>query len=146
MNRRGVLAAVLGLVYPGLGHVYLRRWLRALAWFVFAIVTAALVVPPSAFEAFDARGIEGLMEASEGFGLEVTVSLLAVRVLNVADAYLVAVRDAAAKAAAGAVQGEGAENCPNCGGELDDELDFCPWCTMRFQRIDEDGEENENAA
>ena len=126
---------MLGLVYPGLGHVYLRRWLRALAWFVFALVTAALVVPPAAFEAFDARGMQGLMEASESFGLEVTVSLLAVRVLNVADAYLVAVRDAAARAAAAAVQGDGVvENCPNCGGELDEEIDFCPWCTMRFER------------
>ncbi len=126
---------MLGLVYPGLGHVYLRRWLRALAWFVLAAATAALVVPPSAFEAFDANGVEGLLEASESFGLEVTLSLLAVRALNVADAYLVAVRDAAAKAAAEAMAGEAAaENCPNCGGELDAELDFCPWCTMRFER------------
>jgi predicted amidophosphoribosyltransferase len=23
--------------------------------------------------------------------------------------------------------------CPNCGGELDEEIDFCPWCTMRFE-------------
>lgn len=126
---------MLGLVYPGLGHVYLRRWLRALGWFLLAAVTAALVVPPSAFEAFDARGLEGLLEASESFGLEVTLSLLAVRALNVADAYVVAVRDAAAKAAANAVQGDGTiESCPNCGGELDEEIDFCPWCTMRFER------------
>jgi len=135
---------VLGLVYPGLGHVYLRRWLRAVAWFVFAIVTAALVVPPSAFEAFDARGIQGLMDASEGFGLEVTLSLLAIRILNVADAYFVAVRDAAAKAAAGAVNGDAVENCPNCGGELDDELDFCSWCTMRFERDGEEGERSDS--
>jgi uncharacterized paraquat-inducible protein A len=146
VNRRGVLAAVLGLVYPGLGHVYLRRWLRALAWFALALATAVLVVPPSAIEAFDTQGIQGLVEASKSFGPEVTLSLLAVRALNVADAYLVAVRDAAAKAAADAMSGdEAAENCPSCGGELDQELDFCPWCTMRFQR-DADEESEENAA
>ncbi|WP_144906527.1 zinc ribbon domain-containing protein [Halobellus captivus] len=25
-----------------------------------------------------------------------------------------------------------AEDCPNCGKELDPELDFCPWCTTRL--------------
>ena len=46
VNRRGVIAAVLGFVYPGLGHVYLRKWVRALSWFVLAIATAVSCFVP----------------------------------------------------------------------------------------------------
>lgn len=143
VNRRGVLAAILGFVYPGLGHVYLRRWVRAVTWFLLALVTAALVVPESAYQAFQTDGLSGLMAASESFGVEVTLSLLAVRVLNMADAYLVAARETASAVAervptpgstnrdAASAEGEPA-TCPSCGKELDSDLDFCPWCTTRL--------------
>jgi hypothetical protein len=133
VNRRGVLAAVLGLLYPGLGHVYLRKWVRALSWFALALVVAAVVVPTSAYEAFEAGGFDGLLEASESFGMEVTLSLFAVRLLNVADAYLVAVREAAASAAGHVPTADEDATCSNCGGELDEEIDFCPWCTQRLE-------------
>ncbi|MFC3478418.1 zinc ribbon domain-containing protein [Halobacterium litoreum] len=150
VNRRGVIAAVLGFVYPGLGHVYLRKWVRALSWFVLAIATAALVVPTSAYEAFNARGAQGLLEASESFGIEVTLSLLAIRLLNVADAYLVAVRESesTARGATGDAGGSesppepAAETCPSCGKELDEDLDFCPWCTQRLDGEPADAESN----
>jgi len=148
VNRRGIIAAVLGFVYPGLGHVYLRRWLRAVAWFVLALVTAALVVPEAAYQAFQTDGLGGLMEASESFGLNVTLSLLAVRVLNMVDAYLVAARESAAitervptpgDADVGNVRKAGdAGTCPECGKELDSDLDFCPWCTARLDRQTDD--------
>ncbi|MFB6270258.1 MAG: DUF6677 family protein [Halobacterium sp.] len=140
VNRRGVIAAVLGFLYPGLGHVYLRKWVRALSWFVLALATAALVVPESAYQAFQTDGFDGLMAASESFGLEVTLSLLTIRVLNVVDAYLVAARETAASVAervptpgedGGQVKSSPAE-CPECGKDLDEELDFCPWCTTRL--------------
>jgi len=147
VNRRGVIAAVLGFVYPGLGHVYLRKWVRALSWFVLAVATAALVVPTSAYEAFNARGVQGLLDASESFGIEVTLSLLVIRVLNVADAYLVAVRESESAGGTGDAGGSesppepAAETCPSCGKELDEELDFCPWCTQRLDAEPEDGSE-----
>ncbi len=123
---------MLGFLYPGLGHVYLRKWVRALSWFALALAVAAVVVPPSAYEAFQSGGLDGLIAASESFGLEVTLSLFVVRLLNVADAYLVAVREAAASAAERVPTGGAQETCPNCGGELDDDIDFCPWCTERL--------------
>ena len=133
VNRRGALAAALGFLYPGLGHVYLRRWVRALSWFALALAVAAVVVPSSAYEAFQSGGLSGLLDASESFGVEVTLSLFAVRLLNVADAYLVAVRQAAASAAEHVPTAGEHATCPNCGGELDKELDFCPWCTQRLE-------------
>nr|WP_157501708.1 zinc ribbon domain-containing protein [Halobacterium sp. CBA1126] len=121
----------------------MRRWVRAVSWFLLALATAALVVPESAYQAFQNEGFAGLVAASESFGVEVTLSLLVIRVLNVVDAYLVAVRDTASKvtehvptpgdADVDAVGGDDAGTCPECGKELDGDLDFCPWCTTRLE-------------
>jgi uncharacterized paraquat-inducible protein A len=139
VNRRGLLAAVLGFLYPGLGHAYLRAWLRAVSWFLLALATAALVVPESAYVAFQNEGFQGLLAASENFGPEVTLSLLAVRVFNVVDAYIVAVQQASPSQPAPGDEGDAAA-CPSCGKELDEDLDFCPWCTQRLEPVESDAD------
>lgn len=121
-------------LYPGLGHLYLRAWLRAIGWFVLAIAAAALVVPESAVVAYQQGGLEALYAASQDFGTDVFVSLLGIRLLNVVDAYLTAVRQR--QSAEAAVE---ANTCPSCGKELDPDLDFCPWCTTRLDTVEEDG-------
>jgi len=127
VNRRGLIAGVLGFLYPGLGHAYLRAWIRAVAWFGLAVVTAALVVPDAAYQAFEARGMQGLLDASDSFGSRVTLSLLAVRLFSVVDAYVLAVKQSSPATAE-----SDAATCPSCGKELDEDLDFCPWCTQRL--------------
>lgn len=122
-------------LYPGLGHVYLRAWLRAIGWFVLAIVAAALVVPESAIVAYEQGGFDALYAASQDFGTDVFISLLGIRILNVIDAYLTAIRQTQASEA---VAEEG--TCPSCGKELDPELDFCPWCTTRLDQYEEEPE------
>jgi hypothetical protein len=139
-SRRGLVAALLGVVYPGLGHVYLRAWIRAIAWFGLALVTAAMVVPESAITAFQQNGIDGLVAASRGFSLEVTGSLLVVRALNVLDAYLTGLRQERATVQA---PDEDVARCPNCGGELDEDLDFCPWCTTELSEFETHPEADE---
>jgi len=42
-GRALALAVVLSLVMPGLGHVYIGRFLRALIWFAGALVIGAIV-------------------------------------------------------------------------------------------------------
>jgi hypothetical protein len=138
VNRRGLLAAVLGFLYPGLGHAYLRAWLRAVSWFLLALATAALVVPESAYTAFQNEGLQGLLSASENFGPEVTLSLLAVRVFNVVDAYIVAVQQSSPSQPAPGE--EDAAACPSCGKELDEDLDFCPWCTQRLEPVESEAD------
>jgi hypothetical protein len=128
VNRRGLIAGVLGFLYPGLGHAYLRAWIRAVAWFGLAVVTAALVVPDSAYQAFEARGFQGLLDVSESFGSRVTLSLLLVRLFSVVDAYVLAVKQSSPATAE-----TDASTCPACGKELDEDLDFCPWCTQRLE-------------
>lgn len=135
IRRRPIIAGLLGFLYPGLGHIYLRAWLRAIAWFALALVTAAMVVPDSAVTAFQQTGVEGLISASRNFSMEVTGSLLVVRVLNVVDAYLTGLRQD--RAAERGPETEAA-TCPNCGGELDEEIDFCPWCTTELSEFETD--------
>ena len=135
IRRRPIIAGLLGFLYPGLGHVYLKAWLRAVAWFGLAVITAAMVVPDSAVTAFQQNGIDGIIAASREFPIEVTGSLLLIRVLNVIDAYLTGLRQE--QATAGPVTPE-TPTCPECGGELDEEIDFCPWCTTELSEFETD--------
>ena len=141
LRRRPLIAGLLGFLYPGLGHLYLRAWVRAIAWFALALVTAAMVVPESAIAAFQQQGIEGLIAASRDFSLEVTGSLLVVRVLNVVDAYLTGLRQERATVESPT---ETAATCPNCGGELDEDIDFCPWCTVELSEFETEEETDAN--
>ena len=122
-RRRPAVAAVLALAVAGLGHVYLRRWGRAAGWFL-AIVTTAVVLM-SAFA--DPNTSVGELP------LTVVVPLVGLFVLSAVDAYRLAARTSAASpdpdAAGGADEDERVE-CPNCGREVDPELDFCHWCTQ----------------
>ncbi|MFB6134581.1 MAG: zinc ribbon domain-containing protein [Halanaeroarchaeum sp.] len=138
LRRRPLLAGLLGFIYPGLGHVYLRAWIRAVAWFGLALLTAAIVIPESAITTFQQNGIEGVIAASRNLPLEVTGSLLVVRVLNVIDAYLTGLRQERATVEA---SGDAMATCPNCGGELDEDLDFCPWCTVRLEEFEDETED-----
>ncbi|MFB6146257.1 MAG: zinc ribbon domain-containing protein [Halobacteriaceae archaeon] len=143
---RGVVAAVLAFLYPGLGHLYLREWLRALSWFGLAIATAAIVIPDAVVTAFDQRGLQGLYEASRSLPLRTVVPLFAVRLLNVLDAYLTGVGHAPFATPSGTESpADHPATCPECGKDLDDDLDFCPWCTTRLDGGDGDEESGADA-
>lgn len=140
-NRRAYIAAILAFIYPGLGHLYLRVWLRAIAWFALAIGTVTLVVPKETLEVMGSGNLDAMLAASRTLPVEVLLTVLAVRVLNVVDAFLVAARpdlvgaDSASQGSDDVPSG----TCPSCGKDLDEDLDFCPWCT---QRLDVDTEED----
>ncbi len=132
-TRRSLVAAVLALVYPGLGHLYLRAWLRAIAWFVVALIAAAMVMPESAYAAYEANGFSGLLDASRNLPMEAILSMTVVRVLNALDAYLTGLQQTVTKEPTA-----DAATCPECGKELDEDLDFCPWCTTRLEPEESD--------
>jgi hypothetical protein len=128
MARRAWLAAVLAFIYPGLGHAYLRAWLRSLAWFGLALSTVAWlliagIIPESALATAREGGIDGLLAVTRTLPTEARVAIFLVTALNVFDAYVTAKqpRQATPELA-----------CPECGRELDEDIDFCPWCTTRL--------------
>lgn len=129
------LAALLAFLYPGLGHLYLRRWARSLLWFALGIGTVALVVPSNALSGVSITDPDSIATASETMTAEAsTVGLLVVTTVfafSVADAYTIArgARERRIREEAGTATQE----CPVCGRELDEELDFCHWCTTQFE-------------
>lgn len=135
-RRRAAVAGVFAVLYPGLGHVYLREWLRALTWFGLALLTAAIVVPADVLSTVEAGGLATLLEASRSLPFASLVALLMVRLLNVVDAVWLGL-------APEPTATEDGESCPACGGELDPELEFCHWCTTRLDHVTEGSAEGE---
>jgi hypothetical protein len=144
--RRPWLAAVLAVLYPGLGHVYLREWLRALLWFFLAISTAMLVVPETALQG---GGLEAIVQAQSDLPPSALGALVAVTLFSVVDAYWLASRDDGPdvvetdSADAGGRDGDGV-SCPNCRRTVTEaEYGFCPWCAAELDsggRARDDGD------
>ena len=123
-HKRPWLAAMLAFLQPGLGHLYLRAWIRALLWFALWFGTLAVTVP--------SVGSGGLLAVAErtlgslaSLPPEAALALGSVTLFSTLDAYWLAsrVNDRARGT------DDGATNCPHCGREVDADLDFCHWCT-----------------
>ncbi|MEM4780768.1 MAG: zinc ribbon domain-containing protein [Halalkalicoccus sp.] len=117
--KRPWLAAVFAILVPGLGHVYLRAWLRALLWFWMVVLSFVLFVPEELIEGVQSFG--DAMAVSAELPFEAQLALLVVITFSAADAYWQASQQRQR------VEGE---RCPHCGREIDDlDLEFCHWCT-----------------
>ncbi|WP_266075292.1 DUF7575 domain-containing protein [Haladaptatus caseinilyticus] len=126
-QRRPWLAAGLAFIYPGLGHAYLRQWLRALLWFGFALVTAMVFIPPETFQAVETGGFTAYSQAVQGLKTSVVLPILVVQLCNILDAYWTALRGNRAPTTGSS--GDGELRCPHCNRSVDDDLEFCHWCT-----------------
>jgi len=135
-RKRPWLAAILAFIYPGLGHVYLREWLRAVLWFGLVVSTTTLLIEESMMAPLDdGISLEAFLAVSGNIPTEASVVLFLITALSMADAFYMATRENDR-----AEVREGA-NCPNCGKELEDDLDFCHWCTTRLSQPAESEEE-----
>lgn len=105
--KRPWLAALLALAITGLGHLYLRRWGRALAWLFLVAFTVIVFVPD-----------DGLTEAT----LFELAPMVLIAAMSVVDAYVLA-REQNRRVAI-----EAEEECPSCGREVEDGVDFCWYC------------------
>ena len=119
---------MLAFFLPGLGHVYLREWLRSLMWFGFLLSAIILFVPipDSAVAAAESGGFQAAwnaaVEATSDLPLEALLPIWVVRLFSAIDAYWLALRGTTD------AEEEG-ERCPACGKPVDEDLDFCQWCT-----------------
>jgi uncharacterized paraquat-inducible protein A len=124
-RKRPWLAVVLTLVVPGLGHAYLRLWGRAVLWFVLVLGTVITLVPGW----FRADSIGALVSIAEGLDLTASLALFGISVLCMIDAYMMTSRY---NQQSRQQQPEETTSCPECGRELDGDLEFCHWCTARL--------------
>ncbi|SFF93821.1 hypothetical protein SAMN04488063_0859 [Halopelagius inordinatus] len=121
-RRRALVAALVGVLgasvgIAGAGHVYLRRWRRAVAWFTVVIAIGVGLV----FAFADPAAVS--MSDPTALPTEVTGPVFALLFLSTVDAYYVAARGR---------QDDSGPRCPRCGGELDLQVAFCPWCAAEL--------------
>lgn len=122
-----LIASALAWAVPGLGHIYLRRWLRAAGWLagVFLVVTLFGSAQPT-----DALAV-GTFDAF--------VALLPVALVigaSMLDAYRIATAMRTDSAPTGRHSGTDLPDelvvCQSCGRGVDADLGFCHWCTTEF--------------
>jgi len=123
-GRRPVVAALLAVVVTGLGHLYLRRWTRALGWITVGYAAVVLFVPEATLIALTSGG-----EVAP-FTL---VPVVLVGLLSAVDAYRIALFTE--RPSAGPAGTDDRVDCPACGKPVDPELGFCHWCTTDFTEL-----------
>jgi hypothetical protein len=135
-QKRPWLAAGLSVLIPGLGHLYLRLWGRALLWLGLSVLASFLVFPGGALPS--SASVDAILSASEALSLRGTVLVFGVSMLCVVDAYMMAQRiNNAITRRQRISSGESLKRCPKCGKELDPDIEFCHWCTTELETIGE---------
>ena len=144
-RRRPWLAALLALVVSGLGHAYLRRWARALGWYVAVTAAVFVFVPESAIAgafAGDPPAVREVAPAAAVVGASVIDAYVValrnnrtyerergtVRATDAADSPDERAADGPAAQSAETGANDGTVRCPECGKETDPTVDFCQWC------------------
>ncbi|MFC6766823.1 zinc ribbon domain-containing protein [Natrinema soli] len=127
-ERRPWLALLLGALVTGLGHVYLRRWRRAAGWVLLAVGVAWVFVPPEALQSIQSSTLSALLAV---------VPLLLVSALSLLNLYVLTRIQQQPTAMQATEEHDDTLTCPNCGKETDPDLQFCQWCTTRFNPPEE---------
>lgn len=101
------------------------------------MLASFLVMPDAA--TVDSFSVETVLDVSDSLPLEGTVLLSGVLALCVVDAYLMGRRINHLVAETERIAaGQSPNECPNCGKELDPDIEFCHWCTTELETLDEE--------
>lgn len=138
-DQQPILAAALSALFPGLGHAYLGAWGRSLVWLSTVIAAVALVVwetgiDPDAYDAV-VPFLRTVFAGVSPLGIASVVLLMSANVLDAFRIGQVVEREESAvhDEASADRTGEDLRTCPECGREVEDDLDFCHWCTTEFE-------------
>jgi len=159
------LAAFLAMCFPGLGHLLLRRFGRAIVWHATIVGGAIGLYTLYDVEPLDfTASIADVMAAVPTdvllpIALLVTLSAIDALLVGRAEVAAAARADATAEAIRSRAAGEGnggdapveaivaggddadgatGVECPTCGRETDADIDFCHWCTEPLPWADEE--------
>ncbi len=125
-ERRPILAALLTFIQPGLGHLYLREWIRAAIWAGMWLATLVVVTTATGgtLALVDVLiAVLGPVVTVDRFPVEAVVAVMTVTTIAMFDVYWLAIRNNRRLR-------KHVARCPNCGKDLDPSLDFCHWCTV----------------
>lgn len=125
---RALFAAGLSILLPGAGHALLRDWGRAVIFGGTFIFASILFLPHEHLWAAASSGaygdMSGIVESEMSLFEQLPLSFLA----------LFAAIDAGFQALTRASNPDDDDtSCPHCGKALDEDLEFCHWCTARLE-------------
>ena len=124
---RSAIAVGLAFVFPGLGHAYLRQWVRSLLWAALTLSASFLLMPEPVT---GGTMVENATAMVEQLSTAEQFVFLSLTLFNMIDAYVISVQQARFD--------PDAFHCPHCGSEVDEDLEFCHWCTTRLDVPGED--------
>ena len=124
-EKRPLVAALLSFLQPGLGHLYLREWLRTVLWAGLWVGSLVVVADSAGLDLADPGALVaavGFFADSDALPVEVVLTALSVTAFATLDAYWLTARN-----------NHRLQNrtgrCKECGERLDPSLEFCHWCT-----------------
>lgn len=120
-----MLAALLTVLQPGLGHFYLREWLRACLWAAVWVGSLTAVAVSAGVDLTSAESVAvalGVFPGAGGLPPEAALAMVAVTAVATLDAYWLTTRNNHRIR-------DDLGRCPHCGRDLDPTLSFCHWCT-----------------
>ncbi|WP_049920071.1 zinc ribbon domain-containing protein [Halobiforma nitratireducens] len=134
---RALAAGGLSILFPGAGHAVLRDWARALVFAGLYLSAIVIFLPTDQLLAAESitEGMEAATQETDTIG-QFALSFIV----------LFAAIDATFRAlgfppdTTDATEGP---TCPQCGKELDEDLEFCHWCTTRLEHPDDETEDEE---
>ena len=137
---RALFAAGLSVIMPGAGHVLVRDWLRAAAFAGLFLSASVLFLPIEQIaNAGPITNYEQVLEQAT-IMTEETDAMAQFLLSFIA---LFAAVDATIRAlgySPGGGDDASEPTCPECGKEVDDDLEFCHWCTTRLDPAEPDAE------
>ena len=129
---RAILAAGLSVILPGAGHVLSRDWLRAVAFAGLFLAASAVLLPIEQLAAAEPASYDEAI--TQATALADGVDPMAQFFLSFIA--LFATIDAAFRALgypSGGDETADGTTCPECGKDVDPDLEFCHWCTTRLE-------------
>ncbi|MFC6767911.1 zinc ribbon domain-containing protein [Natrinema soli] len=140
---RAILAAGLSVLMPGAGHVLVRDWLRAAAFAGLFLTASALFLPIDQLTAAGPmtsvdQALEQATVMAENTDPMAQFLLSFIALFAAIDATFRAL----GYSSGGDTDADG-QTCPECGKEIDDDLEFCHWCTTRLEPVEPEAETND---
>ncbi|MFC6717135.1 zinc ribbon domain-containing protein [Natrialbaceae archaeon GCM10025810] len=138
---RALFAAGLSFLLPGAGHAVIGDWFRAISFAGLYVLSIYVFVSTEHLEAAEAA-IETMdpatvLAAMETIGREMggtgQFALTFVPLLAAVDVTFRALGFPPGSGGATTGESDGGSDCPHCGKPLDEDLEFCHWCTTRLE-------------